>query len=598
MQQFLGVCNYYRRFVLRHNDYITPFRDLLKKYAPWFWTEKHSDAFRALKINFANSICLSHVIPGVPFKAQCDASDLGIGGILYQIDDADNHRIISVASRCLTHAEALYTTTEKELLAVVYCVTKFREHLIGQHFEIITDHKCLTFLNSTVYHNARLIRWNLLLQQYSYSVSYCRGVDNVVADFLSRNPGGKFAEQSDEPLIISSVHRYHFAEHENHEAPLLLIMALHSNDASLQNIMQNLADKQRCDSDIKSLIDKLDEKTKDNFQIYHDVLFHRENESDNWRAVIPEDVQNDLIKHTHEKLGHPGVFKTLSYMKKYYYWRRIQKDVKKFVLICDLCQRIKYLAIAMEGEYKLVAAAAPNDLITVDFYGPLPRGRGGVCYLFVVLDAFSKIVRMYPMKKATTYMSLKKLTENYIPDCGKPQRVLSDNGTQFTSPKWRNRLELEGIKVIFSSVRHPQSNPTERVMREIGRLFRTFCNKTHTNWPDHVRNIENLLNITTHYSTRCTPTELHFGTPIHDQIERIINFPKNKPVSREYLITLARESMEKNYQYRKKNQKLSRVVLNVGDLVLLRVRHLSNAIDKVTRKFFHLLKVHIKSLKS
>ena len=115
---------------------------------------------------------MSHIIPGAQFKVQCDASITGLGGVLYQIDNENNYRIISVAARCLTCVESKYMTTELELLAIVYSVTKFRHCLIGNKFEIITDHKALNFLNSTQFHNARLIRWSLLLQQYDYRISY------------------------------------------------------------------------------------------------------------------------------------------------------------------------------------------------------------------------------------------------------------------------------------------------------------------------------------------------------------------------------------------------------------------------------------------
>ena len=177
-----------------HNNYIEPFRDLLRKDAVWLWSEKHGEAYKALKKAFVNSICLSHMIPKAQFKVQCDASTTGIGRVLYQVDYQNNHRVISVASRCLTKVESHYMTTELELLVIIYCITKFRQYLIGNAFEIITDHKALVFLNSTIYHNSRLIRWNLLLQQYSYTVSYCSGKDNIMADFLSRNPEGKFGK--------------------------------------------------------------------------------------------------------------------------------------------------------------------------------------------------------------------------------------------------------------------------------------------------------------------------------------------------------------------------------------------------------------------
>ena len=141
---------------------------------------------------------------------------------------------------------------------------------------------------------------------------------------------------------------------------------------------------------------------------------------------------NEIIKIVHEKLGHPGVFKTFSYLRHYYYWHSMHRDVKKFIISCDLCQRVEHMTIAMEEEYHLVTTDRPKELIAVDFYGPLPCGRGGVQYIFVILDTFSKDVKLFPMKSATANMALKKMIEYYIPECGKPNRVLTDNGTRFT----------------------------------------------------------------------------------------------------------------------------------------------------------------------
>ena len=306
-------------------------------------------------------------------------------------------------------------------------------------------------------------------------------------------------------------------------------MALHSGDNSLKSLLKNLKEGQCGDEYCKNVVESLHNESKNGneiYQIHNRILFQREKTSDNWRIVLPVVLHKKIIQTVHSKLGHPGVYKTLNHLKRFYYWKSMQREVKKYVLTCDLCQRTKYLTIAMEGHYEMINAQAPSELTTVDFYGPLPRGRGGVEYIFVVLDAFSKLVHLYPIKKATTNIALRKIIDNYIPHCGKPMKILSDHGTQFTAQRWRNELEGQGIKVLFSSIRYPQSNPTDRVMREIGRLFRTFCKDNHTAWAQHVERIEALLNITTHFSTACTPQELHFGKPLHDEVLNIINFPK------------------------------------------------------------------------
>lgn len=103
----------------------------------------------------------------------------------------------------------------------------------------------------------------------------------------------------------------------------------------------------------------------------------------------------------------------------------------------------------MEGDFQFVSSDEPNDLVTADFLGPLPRARGGgVQYLLVMVDAFSKLVRMYAIKAATTGASLKRIFDDYIPECGKFKRILTDNGTQHTSHMWKNKFESEGIRVL------------------------------------------------------------------------------------------------------------------------------------------------------
>lgn len=110
-----------------------------------------------------NSIFVSLYIPDKLFFLQTDTSNSDISGILYQYDDRNNQRVITIISRCLTKYETNYTTTEKEMLVIVYAVVKLRTYLLGRHFHIITDHKALTFFTSISYYNSRLMRWNLLL---------------------------------------------------------------------------------------------------------------------------------------------------------------------------------------------------------------------------------------------------------------------------------------------------------------------------------------------------------------------------------------------------------------------------------------------------
>lgn len=196
LQGFLGVCGFSRRFVHKHSDYVSAFRDLLSSKNQWNWTSQHDIAFASMKQNFLKAVTLHHVVPGRKFRLQTDASDVGISGILQQVDEEGEVKIVSLTSRVLTKQEIRYTVTEKELLAIIFSLLKFRKYLIGVKFEILTDHKALTFMLNTPHHNARITRWVLFAQEYDFEIYHCKGSENVIADYFSRNFEGKVSDNS------------------------------------------------------------------------------------------------------------------------------------------------------------------------------------------------------------------------------------------------------------------------------------------------------------------------------------------------------------------------------------------------------------------
>ena len=280
--------------------------------------------------------------------------------------------------------------------------------------------------------------------------------------------------------------------------------------------------------------------------VKENILFRKDKYLNLWQIVIPFKIVRMLINCIHSKLGHPGVYKTAMYLREYYYWKNVNRHIKQFVSACDLFQQVKSINFNMECSFRLV--------------------------------------KSYPIKKETTESVLKEIFDLYIPVMGKPKRILADHGSQFSSPKWSDRLRKAGIRVVFSSTRHPKSNPVERVMRELGRLFRTLCADKHARWGKCIGNIEFFLNVTTHFSTGFSPFELHFGVKPTDPIQSIINFPETQSIMKD-----ARERIDKGFRRRTKAQKSSsKIVLRKGNLVLLHIPKQSDALKKVTRKFVHL----------
>lgn len=589
LQKFLGSCNFYRKFSMNHAQLMYPFRELLCEKNPWRWTDIHQKALDDIKQSFIDSVFLSHYIAGKPFYIQTDASNLGISGILYQYDEDNDQRIVSIVSRGLSKCESNYTTTKIELLALVYAIIKFRTYIYGTNFFVYTDHKALTFLMSSSYYNCRLLRWNLLLQQYSFTIQYCPGKENVVADFYSRNfPNSNQNINSDELMILSITCNI-LNDANSDKTELNKVFKIFA-EQPLRPQLRKIKSLQIADPEIQKIRVTLQKGgICKNFKLHNEVLFQKMDSQIYWRLVIPYNLGKKLIKTVHEELAHIGIYKTTKYFEQLYFWKGMNKDIKKVIRNCDLCQRVKYNNVCMEGEYQTIIPSKPSELVTLDYYGPLPTSTGGVQHLLVVMDAFSKHVSLYPVKKATTRISLVKLIKDDFPRLGKPAAILSDNGSQFTAKAWKETLKNEGGKLVYSSIRHPQSNPTERYMRELGRFFRTYCSDKHTKWAMYVKQIEEILNLTTHHSTGYTPYEIHFNRNPKFKIQEMIEFPEAVPINDDVRIYNALQNLKANSRKRAKNQKsISKVTFQVNDLVMLRVPQMSNALDKVTKKFFHL----------
>ena len=371
LQSFLGTCGYYRRFSLKHATFVEPFRDLLRRDVVWNWTNDHRIAFKRLKENFLNCVALKHILPNIRFKLQTDASDIGISAILYQIDSENNPRIVSLVSRVLTKYEINYTVTEKELLAIIYAVLKFRYYLIGSVFDIITDHKSLTFLLTSPFNSARLMRWTLALQEYDFTIIHCKGSDNVVADFFSRNFPNEDVQDNLSYLIWNFIKNSSPTDLTREKSASVVTIESLRMRPELINEVKNISEKQQLDqyiqtAKVKALI---------NWQITEEegVCYVKPKNYDSWKLFLPITLVLITLRSIHEQLGHAGAFKMYKYIERFFYCRGMRRDVKKFTKSCDLCQRCKFLNYKMEGSYQFLKASKPNELVSVDFFGPLPR---------------------------------------------------------------------------------------------------------------------------------------------------------------------------------------------------------------------------------
>ena len=185
VRQFLGHAGFYRRFIKDFSKIAKPLYKLLEKDAKVAWDEDCQRSFEKLKTYLTTAPVVRAPNWQLPFKVMCDASDLAIGAVLGQREEGKPY-VVYYASKTLNEAQRNYTTTEKELLAVVYALHKFRAYLVGSDIVIFTDHSALKYLLTKQNAKARLIRWVLLLQEFNLQIKDKKGMENVVADHLSR----------------------------------------------------------------------------------------------------------------------------------------------------------------------------------------------------------------------------------------------------------------------------------------------------------------------------------------------------------------------------------------------------------------------------
>ena len=184
VRQFLGHAGFYRRFIQDFSKIAQPLCALLLKDAEFIWTKACQEAFKRLKSLLTTAPIVRPPNWSLPFELMCDASHYAVRVVLGQREDGKPY-VVYYASKTLNDAQKNYTTTEKELLAVVFALDKFRNYLLGTSIVIFTDHSALKYLLNKKDAKARLIRWILLLQEFNIQIKDKQGVENVVANHLS-----------------------------------------------------------------------------------------------------------------------------------------------------------------------------------------------------------------------------------------------------------------------------------------------------------------------------------------------------------------------------------------------------------------------------
>jgi hypothetical protein len=360
VQQYLGICNYYRRFIQDFSKIASPLFQLLQKDKKWEWTSEHQCAFDALKDKLVSYPILRHPVRNRTFWLHTDASGYALGAVLSQKDPEDDKEyVVAYASRMLKGAELHYGITEKECLAVVYAVKLFRIYLYGAKFNIVTDHSALNWLMSIKDPTGRLARWSIYLQAFNFEISHKKGTLHTNVDTLSRPVVPKIlaAEIMNSGINVDEPSSKILDPYDDEGLLHYLRYARHMNGASAKQVRRI-------------------ENLKDHFSLTKEGLLYRKNvDSMNYLKVPQKEERNDLIIEAHN-LGHFQTASTLARLKERYFWKNMETDVEKAVSRCLTCQRhervpaLYHPALAME-------VAGCFDEISIDCSWGFPTTKEG-----------------------------------------------------------------------------------------------------------------------------------------------------------------------------------------------------------------------------
>ncbi|GJX81304.1 reverse transcriptase domain-containing protein [Tanacetum coccineum] len=419
---FLGHAGFYRRFIQDFSKIAQPMTHLLEKDTPFIFSKECIEVFEILKTKLTEALILVAPDWDLPFEIICDASDFAVGAVLGQ-RKTKHFQPIHYASKTMTDAQAHYTTTEKDLLAVVYAFKKFRSYLVLSKTIVYTDHSALKYLLAKQDAKPRLLRWILLLQEFDVIIRDKKGAENLAADHLSRleNP--------------------------------------HQGDLEKKEINETFP-----------------------LEIFGMISFHGDS-STPWFADIANYHAGNFIVKRMSSQQKKKFFKDV----KHYFWDdpylfRICAD--QVIRRCVYGQEaVDILTAFHNGPIGGHHVCEIFDVWGIDSMRLFSSSRGNK-YILMAVDYLSKWVEAKSLPTNDARVVIKFL-KSLFARFGTPLAIISDRGTHFCNDQFAKVMLKYGVTHRLSTAYHPQtSGQVEVSNRGLKRILERTVGENRASWSD------------------------------------------------------------------------------------------------------------------
>ena len=489
LREFLGLVNFYHRFISHCAHILQPLNNLLNRAhgskQTVQWDDQATQAFINIKQAIADASLLVHPHPDAATHIMVDASDMAVGAVLQQ--EIDHHwQPIAFFSKKLTPAETKYSTFDRELLAVYLSIKHFQYFVEGRDFYIFTDHKPLTFaLQSNHNHSPRQLRHLEFISQFTNDIRHIKGTDNSVADALSR----------------------------------VETNAIHTTQTPAIDF-KDIATEQQTDSELAQLRGTSSLKLEAVPIPCTDSTILCDVSTGVPRPYVPCKFRRNVFDSLHS-LGHPSIRATQKLITERYVWPDINKDVRQWARSCLKCQKAKVHRHTVTPRGTFPTPDVRFDHVHIDIVGPLPVSQGNR-YVLTCIDRFTRWPEAQPMPDMTAKTVAQTFVQIWISRFGIPSSVTTDRGQQFESALWSSLMHLLGCKRIRTTSYHPIANGMiERFHRQLKSILKSYPNTV--DWTTTLPMAMLGIRTTLKQDLNCTPAELVYGTTLRIPGEFVTN---------------------------------------------------------------------------
>ena len=469
LRRFMGLVNYYRRFIPGCATVMQPLSDLLRgKQRTFVFTDAARSSFATLKEAISNIALLAHPDPDAPISLVTDASDVAVGAVLQQYSNG-SWEPLGFFSKRLQPAEARYSTFGRELLAIYLGIKHFRHSLEGREFTIFTDHKPLVYAltSSADRYSPREVRHLDFIAQFTTDIRHVSGVRNEAADALSRISAVTTEDGIDLPAMA--------------EAQL--------NDEEIQNLRHSTSLR------IQSV-----PLASAEGEILCDVSHGTS------RPVVPSGLRRSVFNTLH-RLSHPGIRSTVRLISARFVWPNMNRDIRQWSRACLQCQRVKVGRHTKSPLGSFVPPSSRFQHVHVDLVGPLPPSNGAT-YILTCVDRFTRWPEAIPIPDCSSETVARSFLERWVAHYGCPSVVTTDRGSHFEGT-FQAQLNFLGCRHDRTTAYHPAANGlVERFHRQLKASIRAY---ETTSWQEAIPlallGIRNTIKPDLH----TTPAELVYG---------------------------------------------------------------------------------------